>query len=48
MSESLSINIGLFLVAAVIIALVGTQMSQVSDRLADSTGLGEAVMGQFF
>ncbi len=48
MSESLSINIGLFVAAAVIIALVGTQMSQVSDRLADSTGLGEAVMGAVF
>ena len=48
MSESLSINIGLFIAAAVIIALVGTQMSQVSDRLADSTGLGEAVMGAVF
>jgi cation:H+ antiporter len=47
-SESLSINIGLFVAAAVIIALVGTQMSQVSDRLADSTGLGEAVMGAVF
>ena len=48
MSESLSINIGLFVAAAVIIALVGTQMSKVSDRLADSTGLGEAVMGAVF
>ena len=48
MSESLSINIGLFVAAAVIIALVGTRMSQVSDRLADSTGLGEAVMGAVF
>lgn len=48
MSESLSINVGLFVVAAIIIALVGTKMSQISDRLADSTGLGEAVMGAVF
>lgn len=48
MSESLSINIGLFVAAAAIIALVGTRMSKVSDRLADSTGLGEAVMGAVF
>lgn len=48
MSESLSINVGLFVVAAIVIALVGTKMSQISDRLADSTGLGEAVMGAVF
>lgn len=48
MSESLSFNIGLFIVAAIIIGLVGTKMSQISDRLADSTGLGEAVMGAVF
>lgn len=48
MSESLSINVGLFVVAAIAIALVGTKMSQISDRLADSTGLGEAVMGAVF
>lgn len=48
MSESLSINIGLFVVAAAVIALVGTKMAQIGDRLADSTGLGEAVMGAVF
>ena len=48
MSESLSINVGLFVVAAIIIALVGTKMTQIGDRLADSTGLGEAVIGAVF
>lgn len=46
--QSLPINIGLFVVAAVTIALIGTRMSKVSDRLADRTGWGEAVMGAVF
>lgn len=45
---SLSISVGLFLSAAVVIAIVGTQISAVADRLADKTGLGEALMGALF
>lgn len=48
MSESLPISIGLFLSAAVVITIVGTQMSAVADRLADKTRLGEALMGALF
>ena len=48
MIQSLPISIALFVVAAVVIASVGIKMSQVSDRLADRTGLGEAVMGAVF
>ena len=48
MFESLPISIGLFLSAAVVIAIVGTQMSGVADRLADKTGLGEALVGALF
>lgn len=46
--ESLPISIGLFLSAAAVIAIVGTQMSGVADRLADKTGLGEALVGALF
>ena len=48
MIQSLPVSVALFVVAAVIIASVGIKMSQVSDRLADRTGLGEAVMGAVF
>lgn len=48
MTQSLIINISLFVLAALIIAVVGTKMSQISDRLADVTGLGEAIMGALF
>jgi cation:H+ antiporter len=46
--DSLTINIGLFVVAAFIIAVVGTRMTGIADRLADRTGLGEAMMGAVF
>ena len=46
--ESLPISIGLFASAALVIALVGTQMAAIADRLADKTGLGEALMGALF
>lgn len=39
------INVGLLLAAAGVIALVGARMSAYADRLADITGLGEAVTG---
>ncbi|MFW6359794.1 MAG: hypothetical protein ACOC0N_11370 [Chroococcales cyanobacterium] len=45
MFNSLLINIGIFLVAAIVIAIVGTKMTKVADRLADITGLGEAITG---
>ena len=47
-SLPLPVSIGLFVVAAVVIAFIGTKMSKVSDRLADRTGWGEAVMGAVF
>jgi cation:H+ antiporter len=46
--QSLSVSVALFIIAAVVIASVGIKMSKVSDRLADRTGLGEAVMGAVF
>ena len=45
MSESLLINIGLFLLAAGVIAIAGTKLARVADRLADATRLGEAIVG---
>jgi len=46
--ESLPISIGLFVSAALVIAIVATQMTSVADRLADKTGLGEALVGALF
>jgi cation:H+ antiporter len=37
--------VGLFLAAAVVIAIFGARLASVSDRLADLTGLGEAIFG---
>lgn len=48
MPDSLAINILIFVVSAVVVAFVGTRMSKVADRLADKTGLGEAIMGAVF
>ncbi|MGB7442965.1 MAG: hypothetical protein WA919_18020 [Coleofasciculaceae cyanobacterium] len=48
MFDSLTINIGLFLIAVFVIAIVGTKMTKIADRLADRTGLGEAVVGALF
>lgn len=45
MFNSLTLNIGLFIVAAFVIGVVGIRMTKVADRLADKTGLGEAVVG---
>ena len=47
MFNSLTISIGIFLIAAFIIAVVGAKMTKIADRLADKTGLGEAVVGAF-
>lgn len=38
-------NVGLLLAAAAVITIVGIQLSGLADRLADITGLGEAVTG---
>lgn len=43
--ESLPISIGLFVSAALVIAIIGIQMSAIADQLADRTGLGEALVG---
>lgn len=45
MSESLSINLFLFVLAAAVIGVGGTKLSKTADRLADATGLGEAFVG---
>lgn len=42
---SLTVAVVLFLVATVVIVLAGTRLAEVSDVLADRTGLGEALVG---
>lgn len=42
---SLSVAVAVFLAGAAAIALVGTRMTGLADRLADRTGIGEAVAG---
>ena len=37
-----------FALSALIIALAGTRLSGIADRLADRTGIGEALMGGVF
>ncbi|MFO8001268.1 MAG: sodium:calcium antiporter [Marinilabilia sp.] len=44
----LSHAIILFLVATIIIAIAGTKLTKEADRLADITGLGEALFGAIF
>lgn len=46
--QSLTIDISLFLSAAIIIGIVGTQMTAIADRLADETKMGEAILGALF
>ena len=46
--EPLLIDVGLFVSAAVVIGIVGTQMTAIADRLADETKLGEALLGAIF
>ncbi|MFZ1027879.1 MAG: hypothetical protein WAN66_16860 [Limnoraphis robusta] len=48
MSESLEVNLLLFILSAVIIGVCGTKLSKVADQLADATGLGETVVGGLF
>ncbi len=44
----LTLAIVLFLIAAVLIAVVGTLLTKTADQLADLTGLGEALFGAIF
>lgn len=44
----LSTNIMLLIAAAVIIGAAGTRLATIADRLADATGLGEALAGALF
>ncbi len=46
--QSLPLNITIFAIAAVVIAIVGTRMAKVTDQLADKTGWGQAIMGAVF
>lgn len=48
MIQSLPIGVTLFVIAAIIIGLVGTKMCKVADQLADATGWGEAIVGAVF
>lgn len=41
-------NVGTFVSAAAVIALAGIRLSAVADKLADRTGLGEAIAGALF
>jgi cation:H+ antiporter len=41
----LSMSVGLLLVCAVVIGIVGTRLTRVVDELADRTGMGEAMAG---
>ena len=43
--SSLALSVSLFLVAAVVIAGAGTQLTKIADCIADKTGWGEAVVG---
>lgn len=42
---SLSVAIAIFLVSALVVAIAGTRMTDIADRLADRTGMGEALTG---
>lgn len=44
----LDISIAAFLLSALVIGVAGTSLSRRADRLAEITGLGEAVMGAVF
>lgn len=46
--NSLAANAAAFGGAAAVIAYVGTRLASVADRLADRTGLGEAITGTIF
>lgn len=44
----LSVAVGAFLFSTLVIAFFGSRMAKIADRLADATGLGEAMMGALF
>ena len=46
--ESVPVTITLFLISVLVIAVAGTRMARIADRLADATGLGEAFVGALF
>lgn len=46
--RSLAINIGIFLLSALAIAISGSLMTAIADRLSEKTGLGQALMGALF
>lgn len=48
LSLSLGANIAVFVIAAAVIAWAGTRLAGLGDRIADRTGLGEAVTGTLF
>lgn len=48
LSSSLPLTIIAFVLGAVVIAVAGSQMAKLADRLADLTGLGEAFTGTIF
>jgi cation:H+ antiporter len=45
---SLTLAVSVFLISAVVIAVFGSMMTRIADRLADLTGLGEAIVGAVF
>ncbi len=47
-ASPLAVNLGVFLASALVIAFFGTRLASLGDRLADRTGLGEAVTGTIF
>lgn len=48
MFDSLTANIVLFIVSAIVIGVVGSRMARVTDNIADKTGWGEAIVGAVF
>ncbi|HEY9149600.1 MAG TPA: sodium:calcium antiporter [Gammaproteobacteria bacterium] len=46
--SSLGLSLVVFVVAAAVITVLGVRMSITADRLADVTGMGEAMMGGLF
>ncbi|MGA6097611.1 sodium:calcium antiporter [Stutzerimonas marianensis] len=44
-TAGLPVSVGLLLVCAVVIGIVGTRLTRVVDELADRTGIGEAMAG---
>jgi cation:H+ antiporter len=44
----LAVVVGVFAMAAFIIAIAGVRMTRIADTLADATGLGEAIVGALF